>query len=152
MKKILLLISVLFCNYTHALDGLVVSVADGDTLTILDVNKTQHRIRLAQIDAPEKAQPWGDRSKQSLIAFAAGKRATVNVSEYDRYGRAIGTVYIQGQDAGTHQVTNGLAWVYPKYATDKVLFEYQRTAKAAKIGLWQDSNPIEPWIWRKGKK
>ena len=50
----------------ETLTGTVVGVADGDTITVLDSNREQHKIRVAGIDTPEKAQPFRQRSKESL--------------------------------------------------------------------------------------
>jgi endonuclease YncB( thermonuclease family) len=139
-------------GFAAALDGKVVSVSDGDTLTVLDVDNVQHKIRLAQIDAPEKAQPWGNRARESLMVFAVGKQVHVDVSSTDRYGRSIGTVFVGDQDASAHQLAQGLAWVYDYYVTDHSLYAIQAAAKASKSGLWADSNPIAPWVWRSASK
>lgn len=144
-----LLLFVFFSRAASALDGKVVSVADGDTLTVLDVHNVEHRIRLAQIDAPEKNQPWGQKSKQSLSFFAAGKNVFVDVQAVDRYGRAIGNVFVQNQSASTYQLNNGMAWVYDKYVKDHALYDIQKAAKSGGVGLWQDANPVAPWQWRK---
>ncbi len=111
-----------------ALEGKVVGVSDGDTITVLDALKTQHKIRLAQIDAPEKNQPWGARSKQSLSDLVFGKAVRVNVIDKDRYGRKVGTVFINNRDVCEYQVRTGHAWVYVAYAKDANLFAAQRFA------------------------
>ncbi len=90
-------------------------IADGDTLTILDTSNQQHRIRLYGIDAPEKKQPFGSRSKQNLAALAFAKHAVVEWTKPDRYGRIIGKVIVDGQDVGLRQIEAGLAWWYRKY-------------------------------------
>lgn len=130
------------------LSGRVVGVADGDTLTLLH-DQTPVRIRLSEIDAPEKAQPFGQRSKQSLSDLCYGKDARVTVSTQDRYGRSIGRVWCAGTDANAEQVRRGMAWVYDRYATDKTLYRLQDLAQQARQGLWADSVPVKPWEWRK---
>ncbi|WP_340137708.1 thermonuclease family protein [Aeromonas veronii] len=126
------------------LSGRVVGVADGDTLTLLHA-QTPVRIRLAEIDAPEKAQPFGQRSKQSLSDLCYGKEALVVVSAQDRYGRSIGRVWCAGTDANAEQVRRGMAWVYDRYATDKTLYSLQDAARQARNGLWADPAPVRPW-------
>lgn len=130
------------------MQGRVVSVADGDTLTLLDGEK-QTRIRLAEIDAPERGQPYSQKSKQSLLQMCQGKIATANVTGTDHYGRVIARVFCGNQDTSAEQVRLGLAWVYDQYAQDKQLYRLQEQAQSNKIGLWTYSNPVAPWEWRK---
>ena len=138
----------------EVLDGRVVAVADGDTLTLLDSNRQQHRIRLAGIDAPEKAQPFGQRSKQHLSELAFGKDAKADCYKVDRYDRDVCTVFVNGQDVGLAQLDAGLAWWYRKYAheqlpRDRIDYEAAEDRAAAdRVGLWQDANPVPPWEWR----
>ncbi|MBV4396821.1 thermonuclease family protein [Advenella alkanexedens] len=133
------------------LKGKVVSIADGDTLTILQNDKTQKRIRLGEIDAPESKQAFGQRSKESLIQICGGRNAVVQVQDIDRYGRVVGRVSCNGVDANTEQLHRGMAWVYDSYAKDKSLYDVQSQAKKARKGLWADANPVAPWLWRKGQ-
>ena len=92
--------------------GKVVSVADGDTITVLDDTKVQHKIRLAGIDAPERKQPFGQRAKEQLSDLVFGKTVQVETEKVDRYGRQIGKVLIDGRDANLAMVTSGMAWHY----------------------------------------
>ncbi|WP_169295630.1 thermonuclease family protein [Advenella sp. EE-W14] len=133
------------------LKGKVVSIADGDTLTILQNDKTQKRIRLGEIDAPESKQAFGQRSKESLIQICGGQNAVVQVQDIDRYGRVVGRVNCNGVDANVEQLRRGMAWVYDSYAKDKSLYDVQSQAKKARKGLWSDANPVAPWLWRKGQ-
>jgi endonuclease YncB( thermonuclease family) len=96
----------------ETLTGRVVGVADGDTITVLDANRQQHKIRLAGIDAPEKAQPFGDRSKQNLSALVFDKQVVVESNKQDRYGRTVGKVLVNEIDANLAQVKAGMAWWY----------------------------------------
>lgn len=111
---------ILAATTAHAgeLRGRVVAVADGDTLTILDASRQQHRIRLAEIDAPEKRQPFGQRSKQSLSDLCYGRDAAIEDGGRDRY------------------------------ATDRSLYAIQDEARAARRGLWSDPAPVPPWEYR----
>jgi endonuclease YncB( thermonuclease family) len=131
--------------------GRVVAIADGDTLTIL-VSRQQIRVRLTDIDAPERRQPFGTRSRQSLSEICAGKDARVESRGADRYGRTLGRVTCAGVDANDEQVRRGMAWVYVKYAPkDSLLYALQAEARAAMHGLWQDARPVPPWEWRRAK-
>jgi endonuclease YncB( thermonuclease family) len=148
----------------ETLTGRVVGVADGDTITVLDANREQHKIRLGGIDAPEKAQPFGQRSKESLSAMVFGKEVDVQWNKRDRYQRIVGKVWVQPVscptcpktlDAGLAQLTLGLAWWYQKYAKgqspeDAGRYEFaEQEARAKRAGLWADGQPIPPWDWRK---
>ena len=136
------------------IQGRVVAIADGDTLTVLDATKTQHKIRLAGIDAPEKKQPFGTRSRQHLSDKVFGKDVIVETSKLDRYGRTIGKVRVGDIDANLAQIEAGLAWHYKAYAKeqsaeDRAQYaDAENSAKAARRGLWADENPVPPWEWR----
>lgn len=137
------------------LNGYVVGVADGDTLTILDVNRQQYKIRLAGIDAPEKAQAYGARSKAYLAGLTFNKTVSVEWNSLDRYGRIIGKVLVGGTDANLEQINAGMAWWYRQYAKeqspdDREVYEHAEIrAKLLRNGLWTDPKPQSPWEWRK---
>lgn len=128
-----------------ALSGKVVSVHDGDTITIL-VEKEQVKIRLFGIDAPELKQPYGKKSKQFLSNLIAGQIVEVEKNGNDRYGRTIGTVSLNGEDINAQMVENGYAWAYRRFS--KKYAPQESEAKFEKRGLWRD-DPIPPWKWRK---
>ena len=137
------------------LSGRVVAVHDGDTITVLDTNRTQHKIRLAGIDAPELKQAFGSRSKQNLSRWIYNRQVIVDWNKHDRYGRMLGVVLADGHDVNLEQVRAGMAWWYRQYAKeqtpdDRQLYERaENEARAAKRGLWVDANPVPPWKWRK---
>ncbi|MFO1424576.1 MAG: thermonuclease family protein [Candidatus Competibacteraceae bacterium] len=133
------------------LTGRVVGVADGDTLTVLMEGNRPVRVRLAGIDAPEHDQPFGQRSRQSLAELTLDRPAAVTVWKTDDYGRTVGTVTVGGVDVEAEQVRRGLAWVYRHYSDDARLLALEAEAKAARRGLWADTNPIPPWDWRHGE-
>ncbi|MFZ1641203.1 MAG: thermonuclease family protein [Candidatus Contendobacter sp.] len=112
------------------------------------------KVRLAGIDAPELAQPFGQKSKQSLSELAFNRPATVAVSKIDDYGRSIGVVTVAGVNVEVEQVRRGLAWVYRQYSDDAqlVVLALEAEAKAARRGLWAEVNPLPPWDWRHGGK
>jgi len=128
---------------------LVVGIADGDTLTVLCNGNEQVKIRLAEIDAPEKKQPFGNRSKQSLSDMCFKKQAEIKPQTKDRYGRTVARVICDGADANEEQVRRGMAWVYDKYVRDRSLYAIQDKARASKVGLWADDNPVKPWEYRR---
>ncbi|HQR71354.1 MAG TPA: thermonuclease family protein [Burkholderiaceae bacterium] len=135
--------------------GTVVGVADGDTLTLLDASRTQHRIRIDGIDAPERMQPFGQRARQSLAELAQGRSARAECPKSDRYGRAVCRVYVDGVDVGLEQVRRGLAWHYVKYAHEQppqARIDYARAeeqARAVHAGLWTATAPTPPWDYRR---
>lgn len=155
LQKLLFGLTLTFSVLAHGetIAGRVVGVSDGDTLTILDGSNTQYKIRLAAIDAPEKAQPFGQRGKQKLSEICFGKNASVIVVSTDRYGRSVGDVDCAGINANEAMIQSGLAWVYRKYDKGhEHLYSLEEEAKNAKRGLWADSNPIAPWEWRKVRR
>ncbi|SEP42837.1 thermonuclease family protein [Nitrosovibrio sp. Nv6] len=135
--------------------GRVVKIADGDTLTVLDATKQQHRIRLTGIDAPERRQAFGTVSKQHLAELAFGREVTVQWDKRDRYQRILGKVLVDGVDANLEQVRAGLAWHYKHYAkgqqsADRILYaEAEEAASRNGVGLWRDPAPIPPWDFRR---
>jgi micrococcal nuclease len=135
--------------FAATVEGRVIAIGDGDTLTLL-VDHKPIKVRLAEIDAPESKQSFGSRSRQSLAAVCFQKPATVTTVSHDRYGRLVGYVTCAETDAQAHQVSTGMAWVFDRYSKpDSPLYALQSTAKAARIGLWSDQTPIPPWEWRK---
>lgn len=146
-------LSALPAKAADRLTGTVVGIADGDTLTLLDDNRHQHKIRLAEIDAPEKAQPFGQVSKKALSDLCFQKNASVLVVDIDRYGRSVGRVNCAGVDANLRQVEQGMAWAYAKYLRDPCISEAGMYAKINRIGLWGDIvTPTAPWDWRRNQR
>lgn len=155
--SVLLFLSSLQIN-AATITGRVVAVADGDTITVLDHTNTQHKIRLAGIDAPEKKQAFGNASKKSLSDLVYGKQVDVDWQKQDRYGRTVGKVIISGLDANLEQIKRGMAWFYKKYQNELVMddrLSYLRaheTAQSGRVGLWADKEPMTPWDFRKAQR
>ncbi|EBZ0757986.1 TPA: nuclease [Escherichia coli] len=129
--------------------GKIVRVLDGDTVEILAGNVAT-RVRLNGIDAPEKAQPFGQRSRQALTAIVGGNTVLAVGEKRDRYGRLLATLILDGRDINAIQVYSGMAWVY-RYkglATEPEYLRYERDARTARRGLWSEKEPVEPSIWR----
>lgn len=156
----LLLLAVLWSGLVHAAElvGQVVGVTDGDTITLLDHQRTQHKIRLSGIDAPEKTQAFGQRSKEALSALVYGRRVTVETDKQDRYRRTVGKVVIDGLDANLAMVVAGMAWHYKKYEGEQPLAERlryaeaEREAREVQRGLWQEATPTSPWDFRSAQR
>ena len=140
------------------LEGKVVSVHDGDTITLLDATQRQHKIRLAGIDAPELSQAFGRVSRQHLADQVAGRTVVIEWTKRDKYQRLVGKVLLDGRDINITLIEAGLAWHYKKYATEQSPEDRQRyaraeeKARASRLGLWQDSHPVPPWAYRQTKK
>lgn len=156
----------LLYGIAHGLEGRVVAIADGDTLTVLDAENRQHKIRLAGIDAPEKAQPFGQMSKASLSAMVFQRDVEIVGDKKDRYGRTVGKVMVADpncnvpacpkiHDVNQMQLMAGMAWWYRAYAREQSLADqgsYEAAelgAKTGRRGLWADPDPLPPWEWRK---
>jgi len=137
--------------------GSVVSISDGDTLTVLDTDQKQHKIRLLGIDAPEKSQPFGNQSKQSLSGMVFRKTVVIDFNKRDKYKRIVGKVLLEGNDINLEQVKRGLAWHYKQYENEQELTDRSVYANEEYIarrdakGLWVDNNPIPPWQFRKNR-
>lgn len=141
-------------------------MVDGDTVYVLDVAETQHKIRLAGIDAPERGQPFGTRSKQRMADLVGAKDVEVDWYKADHWGRRIGTVWVASPDCrsapcaktldtGLALITSGLAWHFKRYAHEQSVEDRERyafaekEARARSVGLWGDPNPVPPWEWRR---
>ena len=153
----------------NAIEGNVVKVADGDTITIKDDSGNKHRIRLGGIDAPEKNQPYGKESTQSLLELTSGKPVVIEYEKRDRYNRIVGKVLVDppGEvfcmaldcvkkiDAGLEQIKKGLAWHYKKYQGEQSVEDRgtygvaEVEAREKDLGLWKNSEPMAPWEWRR---
>jgi len=137
----------------ETLTGKVVSVADGDTITIL-VDREQVKVRFAEIDAPEHGQPWGKRAKQTLIEKIAGHVVRVETKFNDRYGRRVRHVVYSGRDINRELVREGHAWVYRHWLRDETLLDDEAHARGVRAGLWSlpESQRVPPWEWREAHR
>lgn len=150
----LLIALVTLSAQADTLTGRVVGVTDGDTVTVLVVDNKQYKVRLAGIDCPEKGQPYGQAAKQSLSDQVFDRQVSVESEKRDRYGRAVGKVWVDGRDANLEQLRKGLAWHYKKYENEQPLEDRlayraaEDEARASKRGLWADPAPVAPWDWR----
>jgi endonuclease YncB( thermonuclease family) len=167
MRIVLLALLILPLTTLADVSGRVVAVTDGDTIKVLDADNTEHKVRLTGIDAPERGQPYGTAARNHLASMVAGKEVKVESSNSDRYGRVLGKVWVQpgdcpscGKTLNTNhaQILAGMAWWYRYYAKEQSTEDRGRyesaedEAKARKWGLWADSDPINPYDWRKGKR
>ncbi|MEE9350814.1 MAG: thermonuclease family protein, partial [Thiotrichaceae bacterium] len=141
------------------LSGKVISIIDGDTLTVLDThNKEKHKIRLEGVDAPEPRQPFAKKAKKYLSALVKNKTVCINWHKQDKFGRKIAKILIDGVDINYKMVNKGLAWHYKvdekeQSIEDRKKFSAAQTdARLAVIGLWSEPDPIAPWKWRKGNR
>ena len=154
----ILLLLTLSLVQAETLSGRVVRVTDGDTIVVLDADKVQHKIRLQGIDAPERGQAFGTKSKEHLSELVAGKTVVVDYNKYDRYQRILGKVLVNGEDVNLEQVEAGMAWHYKKYqgeqsSSDRIRYsDAELEARREKLGLWRDPNPIPPWEYRQAKR
>lgn len=155
-RWLLCAVGVLACGTAmcDSLTAVVVGVSDGDTLTVLDADQHQWKIRLAGIDAPEKRQPFGQQSKQMLSDRVFGKQVLIETGKTDRYRRTIGKVMVAGEDVNLEQVRAGLAWHYKKYereqnAPDRIRYaSAEEDARRGLRGIWQQPVPVAPWNYR----
>ena len=149
---VLLLVPLLLHTHAMAQDivGRVVGITDGDTLTVLTDARRQVTIRLAEIDTPESAQPYGTRARQELSDLVFGKDVRIEMRDTDRYGRTVGLVRAAGLDVNAEMVRRGAAWVYRKYNRDQTLLAVETEARTARRGIWAlpEAQRVPPWEWR----
>ena len=137
----------------YDLSGRVVKVTDGDTITILDANQTQYKVRLYGIDTPEYKQPYSRAATKILADLVAGEGVGVDVKDTDRYGRTVGVVYRGNINVNLEMVKSGYAWWYKRYAPlSDELRDAEQRARAKGLGHWADPNAIPPWEWRRGAR
>ncbi len=147
-------------NWVNAdvLNGRVVGISDGDTITVLDNSMQQHKVRLMGIDAPEKSQAFGSEAKQNLSNYIYKKIVNVEYKKLDKYKRIVGKVTLDGHDICLQMIHDGMAWHYTEYEkeqskTDRELYrEAEASAREIMVGLWQDSTPIKPSKFRSLQK
>lgn len=155
LAPLLLAAAIAYAQPNDRLEGRVVAVHDGDTITILDRGERQHRIRVAGIDAPEIGQPYGRAAKNALSARVYDRWVRVEVIKLDHYGRIVGKVTQTGRDVGRDQVEAGMAWWLRVFAEeqsreDRLLYEEaEARARESRRGLWRERKPVEPWLWRR---
>lgn len=137
-------------NPPKPFSGKVVSIADGDTITVL-LDKQQHRIRLSGIDAPESGQAFGTKAKSVLGDKVFGQEVKIEWKERDKYKRIVGEVYLGDRRICLEMVAEGYAWHYKQYSTDQELSKAEKEAREGKKGLWADPSPTAPWDYRRGK-
>ena len=142
-------------NLSHKIfSAKVIGISDGDTMEIL-YKKNPIKIRLAHIDCPEKRgkQPFGNNAKIALSDLCFGRFVTVKGEKYDRYKRLIAVVINdKNQTVNQEMVKLGMAWHYKKYSKDSLYAKLESEARKNRVGLWQDKNPIAPWLWREKMK
>ena len=135
--------------------GRCVAVVDGDTIKALAAGNELLRVRLSWIDAPEKSQAFGQRSKQHLSELVFGREVELHTHGLDRYGRTLAVVMLDGVDINLEQVRSGMAWCYTRYLSEApadIQASYQQAETGAweqQRGLWSERDPIPPWEWRK---
>ena len=129
----------------------VLRVVDGDSITV-KVDETNYRIRLAEIDAPEMDQAWGEESKSALQEKLGNEEVALEIIDVDRYSRLVARVFLNGRQINREMVEEGHAWVYLEYLRDETLLDPEGKAKKKKLGLWASEAAVAPWLWRKRKR
>lgn len=149
-----LLFSILIPTLSHAWPGQVVNVSDGDTITVRRESGPQVKVRLYGIDAPEKAQPFGQKARDLTASMVAGRSVDIEEKATDRYGRTVGLVSINGDSLNEAIVRNGFAWVYQQYCKESFCSDWSKLESMARqhgMGMWADPHIIPPWDWRHNK-
>jgi endonuclease YncB( thermonuclease family) len=143
------------CTSAETFTATVIAVLDGDTV-IVQQGPKKTTVRLAGIDAPEKAQPWGSESRGALTKMVLRKEVRVTTKTVDDYGRVVALLETSGAKGAEQinvneaQIRSGMAWEYSRYHGDAALVALQTEAQRARLGLWRQVNPQPPWEFRKG--
>ena len=150
---IALLLTVAGTATAETIAGRVVGITDGDTFTLLTRDLRQVKVRVAEIDAPERGQPYASRSRQQLSELLFDTHVTVRVQVVDRYGRPVGRPLVGETDVTVEMIRTGAAWVYRSYSDDVELYALERTAQAERRGLWAlpEFERVRPWEYRNGE-
>jgi endonuclease YncB( thermonuclease family) len=157
--KYLFLLALLYSLTCHAatIEGVVVGIVDGDTITVLDTRKVRHRIHLAGVEAPKKFQAYGQRAKDALSGLVFRQQVSVQTSKRDKHGRELGRVLVGNRDASLEQIKSGFAWHYKAYEgvqspeDRKAYAAAEAEARVQRVGLWRDAHPVPPWEFGKAK-
>jgi len=149
---IALLPFVAFAAMGQTLFGKVTRVVDGDTVAFKVHKGPVEKVRLADIDTPERDQPWGTEATAALRQWSMSKPARIEVVDTDRYGRLVATLWVDDENINRRLVKEGHAWVYRKYLRDTSLIKLEARAKSRRTGLWSSNDVIEPSDWRRGKR
>jgi micrococcal nuclease len=155
MRKHITLLFLLFSITTlfsqTIFNAKVVGIKDGDTVVVLDSLNNQITLRLAEVDCPEKSQPFGTKAKQFTSDQIYLKTVKYVVTDTDRYGRSIAMIYYDEDNKylSAEIIKAGMGWHYKRYSSSKELATFEDNARKNKIGLWVDSNPVAPWEFRK---
>lgn len=139
-------------NNKQQINCKIIKVSDGDTATCLTSQNEQLRVRLSQIDAPEKAQAFGQASKRALSNLIHNQSVTLMIHNQDRYGRYVSEIYLHDQNINKQMVIIGMAWAYKEYLKDNEYLSLEQQARTKKLGLWADKKPIYPSDFRKSQR
>lgn len=151
--SLLLFITACTISDKATLDGKVIGISDGDTFTLLTNSKEQVKIRLYGIDCPKKAQDYGSVARQGLSNLIFGQQVRIDKKDTDRYGRTVALVFNnKGVNINEELLREGLAWHYKEYDKNPSWDGLEAAARQKRAGLWAQSNPTPPWLWRKRKR
>jgi endonuclease YncB( thermonuclease family) len=157
--KYLSLLALLFSLTCQAanIEGLVVGIVDGNTITVLDARKVRHKVHLAGIEAPRKFQVYGQRAKDSLSELVFRSEVAVQTGKRDKYGRELGKVWVGRRDVSLEQIKRGFAWHHQAHEGElspedrKAYAAAQAEARLQRVGLWRDAHPVPPWEFGRAK-
>lgn len=150
----LLLVGLQSAN-ADTLNGYAAGIIDGNNLTLVDSQRRQHQIRIVGIYAPERVQPFGAASHGNLAKLAFNKPVSAECQPRNRHGELRCKVFVDGQDLGLRQITDGMAWWFKEYAREQsaediaAYRQAETMAKMRRTGLWSETNPTPPWDWQK---
>jgi micrococcal nuclease len=159
-RTLLLLVTLLVfaaaCQGEPPGTGQVLKVFDGDSFIMREAGGREIEVRLHGIDAPERRQPWSNRSRRALVGMLRGRPIVIEPVTIDAYGRTVAVVYRQSDNINVNEemVRQGHAWVYRRYTDDERLIRLEEAARSAGIGLWglSEAERVPPWEWRRKRR
>ncbi len=152
MKTLLILILFVLVSVDDSFKAKVIGVTSGDSIVLLLDNNTQLKVRLEGIDCPELQQEYGDSAKLATVVLCFKKRVRVEKVGVDGYGRTLAYVYVDTLCLNKELIRLGLAWHYAEFNDNAELAQLEVDARANKVGLWKQTDPVSPWDFRHKKK
>lgn len=141
------LIILIFLSFKAHAAPAITYYYDGDTVKIVD-NLTEYKLRITDIDAPERNQTYGKKSRRALRQLCENTSVQVIIKGVDKYQRQLGELICNQQDVSAYMLNNGHAWFNKRYSNKTDLSQAEQYARIKKLGLWQDEKPMAPWVWR----
>jgi len=133
----------------------VEKIIDGDTIQVR-YKSNSIKVRLWGIDTPEYYQAFSKVAKKFTSRLVRNTSVSLDLKDWDKYGRMVAIVTLRdGRLLNEELLKSGLAWVHVYYCKEAICnkwYGYEKRAREKRIGLWRDSSPVPPWVWKHRKR